>query len=591
MTVTTSEAPVSRVVFTFNSDAQARGLLERSHDLTLLGGGLGSGKTTLHGLDLIQRAKHETDQLGGIFTNTQATLEKGVFTEIAKIFRLAGMEQPKYGGQPPRAWVRRWIAAKIEIPPIAAYRNVLTTPEGVHVVCGTLHNQSFHQFETIQLAWIRFEEVINNSLEAVDTLMERVRCLTGGKSNPDCARYHWHSKHWLWNPPRGAHPWLYGKLHQLEDVARDYYHALREGETCPGCWLEIPDDDGTVRRIPKAHGPELDHRKWPLLLAGIGPALWIKSKTSDNTANNTAGYRQGLAVNMSKSTAARRLDGEVIEATEGRAYTEYSTANISDLVPYDPDRTLYMFLDFNLSPRAAAFGHQLNPGEYPGEYKRAGITDVGIFGEYFYAGEMSDRNFAKALVRGERGDGCEIQPRYRSEELRGLPASCDETCEPVCRKGHWNGLRGHRGRIVAFGDQRGTHRSSHSDNLESSWQIVDQVFRQLGNYGKDVPDVQPAPRARVDSVNGKFCNESGIRSLFFHPRCEESLRDCDQVQWDETGMYLREWRFGLEMLRTHLLDGIGFGIVRLFPLGIEMDSSGDIPKTHRKKRERIPSFI
>jgi hypothetical protein len=572
------DPPAEVYEFRFNSETQLRSHFEEAHSLILLGGGLGSGKTTLHGHNLRRRAIHETDQLGGIFTNTQTTLEKGVFGEISKLFKNLGMEKPVFDHRPPMRWVKQWVREGIEIPPLPRYRNVLTTPEGVHTLCGTLSSiRAMHQYETLQLGWVRLEEAINNTREANDTMIERVRCCTGGASNPDCARYHKHTRHLIFNPPRRGHPYLVPYLDELEEAAKPYYHALRDGELCGGCNHALEDETvpGGFVYVARVHGPQLDHRSWPLLVAGIGETILIKSKTSDNAQNLDRGYRTRLAANMSPDTARRRLDGEIVRETAGGAYVEWSNDNIRP-VPCDPDRTLYMFLDFNLTPRAAAFGHPLNPGEYPAEWMREGLLHIGIFGEYFYAGEMSDRKFAEDLVRGGRGDGCNEQLKYSSEELRGLPASCDELCGKRCTKGHWNGLRGHRGPIIAFGDQRGTHRSSHGNNLESSWDIVDQVFGALANYGKNVAEFQPSPFARVDSMNAKLRNEFGIRSLHFDPRVEECHRDGEQVVWDDDGKSLREWRFGMERFRTHLFDGIGYGVHQLSPLGNDVDPKSDV---------------
>lgn len=568
---------VEPAVFEFNSDAQALAFFDRVHKTILLGGGVGSGKTVLHGLDAIDRSKGETELLHGVFTNTQTQLDKEVVPSIQDRFVAAGFERPVFDRRPPPAWVKRWVRAGIEVPSLSRYRGILTAPTGYHAICGTLFNQSYRQYETLQLGSARIEEAINASLAAVNTIFERVRCSTGGGDH--CRANHHHQRYLIFNPPRGPHPWLYAYLDQLEESARSYYHAISDGQEC---------------ECPREHGPELNHRSWPLLLAGVGPAVLYRSKTSDNADHLDDDYRDALASNMSKDTARRRLDGEIVRETEGGAYTEFGSENIRP-VAYDADRVLYMTLDFNLEPRAAGFWHPLNPGEYPTEHERPGLKHIGKFGEYFFAGEMSDRNFAVDLVRGGRGSGGDSQPRYRSESERGLPPPCDETCEKVCRiKGHWNGLRGHRGRIIAFGDQRGTHRSSHGDNLESSWSIVDQVFRQLENYAKNVPETQPSPRARVDSVNAKLCNSLGIRSAWIDRRCEETIRDLEQVMWDEAQTSEREWRRGnqgTEWHRTHLIQADGYMIHRLFPLGHEMDFHGELPVVKLPKREKAPSFL
>jgi hypothetical protein len=592
---TASEAAEPRAVrIKFNSDNQARGLLSHfvgpRYDLILLGGGVNSGKTFTFGINLDWRGRAkedgrggaETDQVGALFVNSLTTFRSGIYDEVCKLFRRLGRPAPTYNNRPPLEWQRRWARDGVEIPSIPSYTGMLCTPDGVHVAVGSLHNvASLHQFETVQFGWAWIEEAINNALISNETVKERVRCSVGGKSNPNCPKYHHHTTTWVFNPPRGAHPYLYTKLDELEAAAKSYYHELGDDEQCAGC--AYVDEDG--ESFPRAHGPALEHRDWPLLRQGVGKSIWIRSKTSDNAAHQNTGYRSGLASNMSRDTARRRLDGEIVRENSGRAYTEFSTENVHP-VRYDADRTLYLTLDFNLQPRAAGFWHPLNPGEYPSEYEREGIQHIGKFGEYFYAGEMSDRRFAIDLVRGGRGDGCDSQPRYKSEEFRGFPPSCDETCEEVCRKGHWNGLKAHRGRVIAHGDQRGTHRSSHGDNLESSWDIVDQVFRQLERYGKNVPDEQPSPRARVDSVNAKLCNALEIRSAWIDPRCEETIRDFENVQWDEDQKGLREWRreSGTEWHRTHLTDGDGYMIHKRFPLGHGPDPDEEKPQGKLPKR-------
>lgn len=517
--------------FKFNSDAQALSHFA-PHRLVLLGGGVGSGKTALHPLWVVDRSQFDTGQLHAIFTNTQNQLEKAVLPEIAKWLALAGIEW-RYDKRPPTSWFRMWERKGIPIPPgIARYRNIFTTKLGLHVLCGTLHNQSFTQYESLQFGSIRIEEAINNSLDAITKMIERVRC---GSGRDFCRAHHRHQAYLNFNPPLGPHPWLFAKLDQLEEAAKKHYN-----------------------------GPPVDHRNWSLLKQGIGDAILIQSRTSDNVANLMDGYEDGLAANYSASTAKKRLEGEIVRDIDGKAYTEWSDANIQS-VEYDPNKDLYLCLDFNSEPRAAVLAHPLGRGE-------GGVEFIGVFGEYIYADRLSDRKFALDLVKGARGFGGESQPKYRDENLRGLPKT-------------WDGLRAHRGRIIAFGDAVGSHRSSHADNLESSWEIVDQVFRQLDTYGKNVPaDGNPSPRARVDSVNGKLCNAFGVHALIVDPRCEELIRDFEQVMWDETGLALREWRrgsLGTEWLRTHASDGLGYMIHRLFPLGQDVDRD-DRPTIHRR---------
>jgi len=519
-----AESEISaRQFFSFNSDAQYLAWADRTHKTILLGGGVGSGKTVLHPLDALERSKTETDQLHGLFCNTQKQLDDGLLVEMMKWTQRAGIGM-EYDRRPPRSWFARWARDGIEIPPLPKYRGILTLSTGYHALCGTLFNQSYTQYQTIQLGSIRIEEAINVSFAAITFMLERVRC-SAGSDKALCRERHRHQKVLVFNPPLGPHPWLYTYLDRLEESAKSHYD-----------------------------GPALPHhRDWPLLKAGVGDAILIQSRTSDNSANLNDDYEATLASNYSKDTARRRLDGEILRETIGRAYTEFDNENLGE-VEYDPDRDLYVCLDFNMEPRAAVLAQPLDRLE-------GGVQRIGVFGEYFHAGRLSDRKFAEALMRGERGNGGDSQPEYRSPSLRGLPAN-------------WRGITNHRGAVVGFGDSVGTHRSVHSDNLESSWDIVDQVFRQHRYYRRNVPeDGNPPPRHRVDSVNGKLCNARGQRSLIIAPRCEELIRDMEQVVWDDDGVSLREWRrgsLGTEWHRTHLSDGLGYMIARLFPLGVEL---------------------
>jgi hypothetical protein len=527
--MTTMEATSSDARFQFNSAAQYLAHVDQTHRRVLLFGGVGSGKTATHPLWLIDRSTFDTDQLHGVFTNTEKQLLNGVLPEIKKWCTRAGIEI-EYDRKPPRSWFARWAREGIEIPPVTRYRNMLTASTGLHALCGTLFNQSYTQYQTIQFGSLRIEEVPNISQSALTFMIERLRC---GSGRDVCRKRHRHQAYLLGNPPLGSH-WLFDYLDTLEENAKRHYD-----------------------------GPAIDHRDWPLLRMGVGDTILITSRTSDNVENLNEGYEDSLASGYDRETARRRLHGELVRETGGTAYTEWSDRNLRS-VDYDPNATLYLCLDFNIEPRVAVLAHPLRPGQYPSEHQRNGVEHVGVFGEFFsLGGGMSDRRFAEALVRGDRGVG----GSYPQDDLRGLPAN-------------WKGLREHRGKIIAFGDAVGNHRSVHSDNLESSWQIVDSVFSEVRDvngrrlYQRSVPEANPAPRARVHSVNAKLMNALGVPSLWIDQRCRELTRDFERVVWDDDGVSIREWRRGnqgTEWHRTHLSDALGYMVHQLFPMGKEAD--------------------
>lgn len=539
------EAETNR--FKFNSDAQARAHFDKTHRRVLLIGGVGSGKTATHPLWALDRSRFDTDQLHGIFTNTEKQLMQGVLVEMKKWLPRWGIEI-EYDRKPPKSWFARWARDGVEIPPVTRYRNILTTSTGLHSLCGTLFNQSYTQYQTIQFGSLRIEEVPNVSMTALTFMIERLRC---GAGREVCRSRHRHQAYLIGNPPLGSH-WIFDWLDNLEESAKRSYT-----------------------------GPALDHRNWPLLKQGIGDTVLIQSRTADNAINLNEGYEESLAAGYDRETARRRLEGEIVREIGGGCYTEFTDKNVRS-VDYDPNRTLYVCLDFNVEPRIAALAHPLRPGEYPAEWDRAGVEQVGVFGEFFSLnGGMSDRNFADAMMRGQRGFG---DAAYVNEDLRGLPAN-------------WKGLAQHKGPIIAYGDAVGTHRSVHADNLESSWQIIDQIFRQVTDangrnlYGRDVPDGNPPPRARIHSLNAKLMSALGTPSLQIDPRCRQLLKDFERVVWDDTGLVEREWRRGnqgTEWHRTHLAAALGYMVHRRAPMGRDTETN-QVFDTHERPRIVIPT--
>ena len=543
----------------FNSGAQALTALDRKHKFVINLGGKGSGKTYTHWVWAYQRGKYDTGQLHGIFTNTQKQLTDGVLLEMKRRLPLVGVGCD-YNRQPAAAWSRRWARENIPIPALADYRGVFYTEEGLHVRTGTLFQQSYKQYETLEFGSLRLEEIPAISQVALTTMLTRLRCGMG--QNCEAEYGHLHQAHLFGNPPIEAHPWLFEWLDDWEEGAAQQYHALEDGERCDGCFYV--EEDGA--QVAKTHGPPLNHRQWPLLRRGLGSAILIKSKTADNRQNLNRGFENDLARNFDKATAAAWLHGDLVREISGGCYSEFSDKNVRE-VKYDPNRTIFVCIDINIEPRVAVLAHPLVSGEYPTEWHEPGVEQVGIFGEFFSLGGMSDRNFAEALCKGGRGVG---DGGYPDEDLRGLPAN-------------WAGLMEHKGPIIFYGDAEGNRKSVHDSELRSSWQIMRQTFKQLLKNVKwhvDVPDSNPPARSRIHSVNAKLLSALGKPSLSIAPRARHTIKDCELVVWGEDGLAEREWRQGPEMQRTHCMAGYGYCAHRRSPMGkdVSRDPRNILPK-------------
>ncbi len=540
--------------FEINSDAQALSILDRTHKFVINLGGKGSGKTATHPAWVIDREQFDTAQLHGIFTNTEKQLKDAVLPEIGK--RIPYGTRWDYGRRPPKAWSRAWARENIRIPAVPDYRGIFYTSRGLHALCGTLFNQNYKQYESLEFGSLRLEEVPAISRIALTTIISRLRC--GDRMH--CAELgHRHQAHIYGNPPVGAHPWLFDFLDEWEQGAAMQYHALEDGETCDGCWHIEEDGDA----VAKTHGPKLNHRQWPLLRRGVGPAILIKSTTADNRANLNKGFENDLARNFDKATALAWLKGEIVREVTGGCYAgDFSDANVRD-VSYDPNRTLYVCVDINIEPRVAVLIHPLIAGEFPSEWAEPNKEQLGVFGEFFSLGGMSDHNFAEALCDGARGIG---DAGYKDDRLRGLPEN-------------WKGLEAHKGPIIFYGDADGNRRSVHDKETGSSWEIMMRVFRRrllredgrTPRFTRDVPDNNPPARGRIHAVCAKLRNTNGKPSLLIAPRCRHALKDCESVVWNDDGLAEREWRQGPEMLRTHCMAAVGYCIHRRSPFGVDID--------------------
>lgn len=568
--MTVALADVLPAVFEVNSANQLATIADRRHKYVVNLGGKGSGKTATHPLWAIERGRFDTAQLHGIFTNTDKQLTKGVLEEMYRRLPEAGIEC-SYDRKPPKSWFVRWARHNIPIPHLPDYRGVFCTDQGLHAMCGTLFNQGFTQYETLQFGSLRVEEFPAIKRKALETMLSRLRCGMG--RDCEATHGHRHQAHLFGNPWVGPHPWMLDWLDTREEGAKLLYHAIEDGETCEGCAYETTEG----RVLARVHGPILEHRYWPLLRRGVGDMVLIQSRTSDNRKNLSAGYEDGIAMGSDKATARAWLYGEISREISGGCYESFSSVNVRE-VGYDPDRTLLVGLDFNIEPRVAVLAHVLMPGEYPIEWERPNVEQLGVFGEFFNVGAMGDKPFAEALMRGDRGDG---EAGYVDDDLRGLPRN-------------WGGLVGHRGRIIFYGDAEGNRRSSHDENLGSSWDIVMQVFRRLGpdRSSRDVPRNNPRARRRIHAVNAKLMSATtesriGAPSLSIAPRCKQVLKDCEQVVWAADGLAEREWRHGPEILRTHCMAGVGYIVIARTP-DEEGDGMTDIEVALERKYEVAP---
>jgi hypothetical protein len=326
------------------------------------------------------------------------------------------------------------------------------------------------------------------------------------------------------------------------------------------------ENEAKAKKIEVPPASETDG--YPHLIRGVGSAILIPSRSKDNERHLPKGYISNQMARLDNETAQRRLGGALTRTKTGRVYGDFSKQN-ERTVNYDPNRSIYIFFDFNRKPAVTGLAHPLVTGEYPSEYDGNGIRHIGVFGEFFDVGGMDAYELANALLRGDSGSGGHF------------PAN-------------WNGLANHHAPIIAFGDSTARNKKMNGPN---EWQIVNDVLRNgtkddegRYQYSTNVP-VNPLVVFGVRSVNAKLCSASGIRSLHIDPRCTELITDFLVCTWDKTGTDIQKYgeRGGSKLWhRTHLSDALRYMIHALFPLGrdiVEVPSMS--PPT---RRIVVPNF-
>ena len=122
--------------------------------------------------------------------------------------------------------------------------------------------------------------------------------------------------------------------------------------------------------------------------------------------------------------------------------------------------------------------------------------------------------------------------------------------------------------IRVFGDATGDSRKSSAH--QTDWQIVRDFFRDNQNLYRahySLPGANPLVADRINCVTAKIMNAKGERSLAVSRRCQQLIRDLEQVCWktDANGNKLRELDDS-NPLRTHTSDALGYLIAQKFPM-------------------------
>ncbi len=122
--------------------------------------------------------------------------------------------------------------------------------------------------------------------------------------------------------------------------------------------------------------------------------------------------------------------------------------------------------------------------------------------------------------------------------------------------------------VHVFGDSSGNQRSTASQG--SDWALVKQFFGTwVGTFVAryHIPTANPLVRERVNAVRAKLRNQSGEVRLYIDPKCQELIRDFEEVSWvtDSAGVATGEID-KKDRRRTHASDALGYYVHKVFPI-------------------------
>ncbi|HXI13709.1 MAG TPA: hypothetical protein VNM92_13855 [Thermoanaerobaculia bacterium] len=265
---------------------QAEELFDHEHRLIFSIGGVGSGKSAVAGLIIIDRSSFDVSQRGGLFATTSKQLQQTIIPEVFKWLDLARIDYV-YGRQPPEKWKARWKRFGIQTPsPLANHAGVITLDSGLQLVTGSLHSDAFMQFRSFQFGFAIIEEATAGmKKDALSYIIERVRCGIGEEACKAAGHRHQIFVHG--NPPDSPDHWIYDYLEKMD---------------------------------PKAY-------------------RMISSSSYDNVDAIGSEYIEGLLGTMDRETADLRIHGKLVRNKTGRAYSGFDEVN-KHPVRYDPSRTL-----------------------------------------------------------------------------------------------------------------------------------------------------------------------------------------------------------------------------------------------------------
>lgn len=160
-----------------------------------------------------------------------------------------------------------------------------------------------------------------------------------------------------------------------------------------------------------------------------------------------------------------------------------------------------------------------------------------------------------AVVAIRRGDIL-----YVIDEIRMYSSNTQEAVEEIRS-------RYSKSKIWAYPDPAGRQRKTSAGGL------TDITILSNAGFIVKAPNSHTAVRDRINAVNSRLCDSTGIRRLFIHPRCKYTIEGLERHTYKE-GTSQPDKDSGYD----HMMDALGYMVDYLFPIKREYDEQAMLPQ-------------
>lgn len=242
----------------------------------------------------------------------------------------------------------------------------------------------------------------------------------------------------------------------------------------------------------------------------------------------TDAYIEDLVSNYNEQKQRSYLDGEFVDLSSGRVYSEFNRSKHVEEFDFNPRGPLVHAVDFNVDPMCSSLGWM----------------DGGTF---FVWDEIHIDGGSNTYALGE-----EVSRRYADKSVD----------------------------LIVKGDATG--RSRKTSATMSDYRILATEFlSRFGSrfLGVDVPSSNPAVVERINSVGGAFRRDA----VRIHPRCRNLIDDLERTVW------LKGTRAPdkSDRLRTHHTDALGYWVHKDSPVHVPVEHPTKKPRKIERRSARV----